>query len=95
MVERDLSLLVDLGQPYAALRDAVAAALAGAPLQELKCVDVFRHKSLPQGRQAWLLRLRFQAAGPHPHRRGGGRLDDPSFDRRQVPRRRIAELEWE
>jgi phenylalanyl-tRNA synthetase beta chain len=24
-------------------------------------VDVFRHKNLPQGRQAWLLRLRFQA----------------------------------
>jgi phenylalanyl-tRNA synthetase beta chain len=62
VVERDLSLLVDLGQPYAALRDAVAAALAGAPLQELKCVDVFRHRNLPQGRQAWLLRLRFQAA---------------------------------
>ena len=61
VVERDLSLLVDLGQPYDALRDAVAGALAAAPLQELKCVDVFRHKNLPQGRQAWLLRLRFQA----------------------------------
>jgi phenylalanyl-tRNA synthetase beta chain len=24
-------------------------------------VDVFRHKSLPEGRQAWLMRLRFQA----------------------------------
>jgi phenylalanyl-tRNA synthetase beta chain len=62
VVERDLSLLVDLAQPYDALRDAVAAALAAAPLQELKCVDVFRHKSLPKGRQAWLMRLRFQAA---------------------------------
>ena len=64
VVERDLSLLVDLGQPYDDLRDAVAEALAAAaaPLQELKCVDVFRHKNLPRGRQAWLLRLRFQAA---------------------------------
>jgi phenylalanyl-tRNA synthetase beta chain len=62
VVERDLSLLVDLAQPYDALRDALAAALAAAPLQELKCVDVFRHKSLPQGRQAWLMRMRFQAA---------------------------------
>ena len=61
VVERDLSLLVGLDQSYAALRDAMAAALAGTPLQDLRCVDVFRHKSLPQGRQAWLLRLRFQA----------------------------------
>jgi phenylalanyl-tRNA synthetase beta chain len=30
-------------------------------LQDLRCVDVFRHKSLPDGRQAWLMRLRFQA----------------------------------
>jgi phenylalanyl-tRNA synthetase beta chain len=61
-VERDLSLLVALGQPYDDLRGAVAAALAAVPLVELKCVDVFRHQNLPQGRQAWLLRLRFQAA---------------------------------
>ena len=61
VVERDLSLLVDLGQGYGPLREAVAAALAAVPLQDLRCVDVFRHKNLPQGRQAWLLRLRFQA----------------------------------
>jgi phenylalanyl-tRNA synthetase beta chain len=61
VVERDLSLLVDLGQPYEALRQTLAAALATAPLQELKCVDVFRHKNLPPGRQAWLMRMRFQA----------------------------------
>jgi phenylalanyl-tRNA synthetase beta chain len=61
VMERDLSLLVGLDQSYAALRDAMTAALAGTPLQDLRCVDVFRHKSLPQGRQAWLLRLRFQA----------------------------------
>ena len=63
VVERDLSLLVDLAQPYGALGEAVAKAAqeAGAPLQGVRCVDVFRHKSLPSGRQAWLLRLRFQA----------------------------------
>jgi phenylalanyl-tRNA synthetase beta chain len=63
VVERDLSLLVDLAQPYGPLGEAVAGAAqaAGAPLQGVRCVDVFRHKSLPSGRQAWLLRLRFQA----------------------------------
>ncbi len=60
-VERDLSLLVGLDQPYAGLKAAMEAALAGTPLQDLRCVDVFRHKSLPQGQQAWLMRLRFQA----------------------------------
>ncbi|HJU83084.1 MAG TPA: phenylalanine--tRNA ligase subunit beta [Holophagaceae bacterium] len=58
-VERDLSLLVDLGQSYAALAGAMRAALP-AECQDLRCVDVFRHRSLPEGRQAWLLRLRFQ-----------------------------------
>ena len=61
VVERDLSLLVDLGQSYTPLREAVAAALARTPLLDLRCVDVFHSKHLPPGRQAWLLRLRFQA----------------------------------
>lgn len=60
-VERDLSLLVDLSCSYEALHRAMAAALPAEALQELRCVDVFRHKSLPEGRQAWLMRLRFQA----------------------------------
>ncbi len=60
-VERDLSLLVDLGQSHEALATAMKAALPGDMLQDLRCVDVFRHKSLPEGRQAWLMRLRFQA----------------------------------
>lgn len=60
-VERDLSLLVDLGQSYEALAAAMRAALPVEALQDLRCVDVFRHKSLPEGRQAWLMRLRFQA----------------------------------
>jgi phenylalanyl-tRNA synthetase beta chain len=52
---------VDLGHSYKALHQAMAAALPVEYLQELRCVDVFRHKSLPEGRQAWLMRLRFQA----------------------------------
>lgn len=64
VVERDLSLLVGLDQGYRALVEAMAGALrnaAGAIFQGLGCVDVFRHRSLPAGRQAWLMRARFQA----------------------------------
>lgn len=60
-VERDLSLLVDLGQSHETLTAAMRAVLPADILQDLRCVDVFRHKSLPEGRQAWLMRLRFQA----------------------------------
>lgn len=66
-VERDLSLLVGLDQGYRPLAEAMTAAVqaaAGEAFQDLRCVDVFRHKNLPEGRQAWLLRLRFQ----HPAR---------------------------
>ncbi len=60
-VERDLSLLVDLDQSHEALAAAMRAALPADALQELRCVDVFRHKNLGEGCQAWLMRLRFQA----------------------------------
>ncbi len=63
-VERDLSLLVNLDQGYRELESAMAQRLAdkaGAIFQGVACVDVFRHKSLPAGRQAWLMRMRFQA----------------------------------
>ena len=60
-VERDLSLLVPLGLGHETLRQAMASALPADALQDLRCVDVFRHRSLPEGRQAWLMRLRFQA----------------------------------
>lgn len=66
-VERDLSLLVGLDLGYRPLAEAMTTAVrqaAGEAFQALRCVDVFRHKSLPEGRQAWLLRLRFQ----HPSR---------------------------
>jgi len=63
IMERDLSLIVDVNHQYNALRNAIVAAMnsTGAPLYDLKCVDVFRHKNLPNERQAWLLRLCFQA----------------------------------
>ena len=61
VVERDLSLLVDLGQSYSTLAAAMRSALPRDILQDLRCVDVFRPKGLPEGRQAWLMRLRFQA----------------------------------
>jgi phenylalanyl-tRNA synthetase beta chain len=61
VVERDLSLLVDLDQSYETLARVIRAALPADALRELRCVDVFRHKSLPAGRQAWLMRMRFQA----------------------------------
>jgi len=60
-VERDLSLLVDLGLAHEALAAAMRAALPADALQDLRCVDVFRHRNLGEGRQAWLMRLRFQA----------------------------------
>lgn len=60
VVERDLSLLVELGQSHQRLVETMAAALPANLLQDLRCVDVFRHKNLPEGRQAWLMRLRFQ-----------------------------------
>lgn len=61
-MERDLSLLVDLGCPYARLEAGLQEALDGvSELRAIQCVDVFRHKSLPAGRQALLVRLRFQA----------------------------------
>lgn len=63
-VERDLSLLVNLDQAYKPLAEAMEAAArqkAGSIFQDLRCVDVFRHKSLPEGRQGWLFRLSFQA----------------------------------
>ncbi len=60
-VERDLSLLVDLDQSYEALAGAMSLSLPPETLVDLRCVDVFRHKTLPEGRQAWLMRMRFQA----------------------------------
>lgn len=63
-LERDLSLLVNLDQSYRVLAESMSMALmlkAGDAFRELRCVDIFRHKSLPEGRQAWLMRMHFQA----------------------------------
>jgi phenylalanyl-tRNA synthetase beta chain len=61
-VERDLSLLVDLQQAYRPLMDVIQAAVPASCLVEGPAlVDIFRHKSLPTGKQAWLVRMVFQA----------------------------------
>ena len=63
--ERDLSLLVGLGQDFRALRDALAARVPADVLVEPpQLVEIYRHKSLPAGRQAWLFRFTFR----HPER---------------------------
>jgi phenylalanyl-tRNA synthetase beta chain len=59
-VERDLSLVVPLGLAFGQLASAIDGALTGTPLQTLTCVDIYRGKGLPEGHQAWLLRLIFQ-----------------------------------
>jgi phenylalanyl-tRNA synthetase beta chain len=59
-IERDLSLLVPMTLSHATLVAAMGSALPKECI-DLRCVDVFRHKSLPAGQQAWLMRLIFQA----------------------------------
>lgn len=60
-VERDLSLVVPFDLPFGRLAEAIQGVLTGTPLHTLTCVDIFRGKGLPEGCQAWLLRLIFQA----------------------------------
>jgi len=59
-VERDLSLVVPFELSFGRLAEAIHGALAGTPLHTLTCVDIYRGKGLPEGHQAWLLRLIFQ-----------------------------------
>ena len=59
-VERDLSLVVPFDLPFGHLAAAIHGILSETPLQTLTCVDIFRGKGLPEGHQAWLLRLIFQ-----------------------------------
>jgi phenylalanyl-tRNA synthetase beta chain len=61
-VTRDLSLLVPLGLGYAALEAALSAALQTAPLQDARCVDIYKDRKLTAaGQQAWLMRFKFQS----------------------------------
>ena len=59
-VERDMSLVVPFNLPFGQLAEVIQGTLAGTPLQTLTCVDIYRGKGLPEGHQAWLLRLIFQ-----------------------------------
>ncbi|HJV91441.1 MAG TPA: phenylalanine--tRNA ligase subunit beta [Holophagaceae bacterium] len=60
-VERDLSLVVDLGKPFGDLARAMGGVLP-AELQHLGVVDVYRGKGMAPGKQALLVRFRFQHA---------------------------------
>lgn len=63
--ERDLSLLVGLGQDFRALQEAMAATVPSEVLVEPPpLVEIYRPKSLPAGQQAWLFRFTFR----HPQR---------------------------
>lgn len=59
-VARDLSLLVALDQRYGPMADAMRKALPGE-CSDLRCVDIYQGKGLEPGRQAWLVRMTFQA----------------------------------
>jgi len=61
-VTRDLSLLVPLELTYGALEESIKDAVESAPLLDIRCVDVFKdHKLIAEGKQAWLVRLKFQS----------------------------------
>jgi phenylalanyl-tRNA synthetase beta chain len=63
MVTRDLSLLVSLGLSYGELERAIKNAIGQAPLQDIRCVDVFKDPKLTaENKQAWLIRLKFQSS---------------------------------
>ncbi|MDR1840994.1 MAG: phenylalanine--tRNA ligase subunit beta [Holophagales bacterium] len=62
MATRDISLLVPLNLSYGVLEASVRSALGSAPLLSVKCVDVFKDNKLTaEGKQAWLVRMRFQS----------------------------------
>ena len=62
-VERDLSLVVDHGRPFGDLAAAMEKVLP-AELRHLGVVDLYRGKGMAPGKQALLVRFRFQ----HAHR---------------------------
>ncbi len=62
-VERDLSLVVDQGKPFGDLATAMGAVLPSTELQHLGVVDVYQGKGMAPGKQALLVRFRFQHAG--------------------------------
>jgi phenylalanyl-tRNA synthetase beta chain len=61
-VERDLSLVVALGLPFATLVEAMGKVLP-PELRHLGVVDLYRGKGMAPGTQALLVRFRFQHAG--------------------------------
>ncbi|MDR0498362.1 MAG: phenylalanine--tRNA ligase subunit beta [Holophagales bacterium] len=63
VVTRDLSLLVPLELSYGELESSIKSAMTPTPLQDIRCVDVFKDTRLTaEGKQAWLVRLKFQSS---------------------------------
>jgi phenylalanyl-tRNA synthetase beta chain len=62
VVTRDLSLLVPLELSYGELEKSIKGAMASTPLQDIRCIDVFKDsKLIAEGKQAWLVRLKFRS----------------------------------
>lgn len=67
VVTRDLSLLMPPDPSHEAIRTAMLAALPTDTTLDIRCVDVYpkpddpKSKRFPDGQQAWLMRMRFQA----------------------------------
>lgn len=63
IIERDISIIVNLSQSFDILKKTIVANMNDikAPLKDLKCINVFKDKSLLHQKQSWLLRLYFQS----------------------------------
>jgi phenylalanyl-tRNA synthetase beta chain len=59
-VERDFSLVVADGTPFAGVEDAIHA-LGIAEVSSINAVDLFRGKNVPEGKFALLVRVKFES----------------------------------
>jgi phenylalanyl-tRNA synthetase beta chain len=62
VMTRDLSLLAPLNLSYGQIKASFKKALESAPLQDARCVDVYKDRKLTvDGKQALLIRFKFQS----------------------------------
>jgi len=59
-VERDFSLVLSDGTPFASIEEAIGA-LGIAEVSSIDAVDLFRGKNLPEGKFALLVRVKFES----------------------------------
>jgi phenylalanyl-tRNA synthetase beta chain len=59
-VERDFSLIVADGTPFAGIEEAIRA-LGIAEVSSIEAVDLFRGKNMPEGKFALLVRVKFES----------------------------------